>query len=187
MRKLRIAWVFTLLLFSVWLAIDAAAQKPKEGVSLSKAQWREDLQYFARELPKRHKNLYHTISRQEFERMVAELDRAIPTLEGYQIVVRMLEITAKVGDGHTTVVLPEQFTILPLRLYWFGDELRVTHIAEAYQEALGARVVKIGEAGVKEAKERLMATVLSVEESKNQWYVLSNSADAGAAPRALVL
>lgn len=45
MRKLRIAWVFTLLLFSVWLAIDAAAQKPKEGVPLSKAQWLDDNHY----------------------------------------------------------------------------------------------------------------------------------------------
>lgn len=151
-------------------------QKTGSNSSLSKAQWREDLQYLARELAKRHKNLYHSVSKEKFDEMVSKLDAEIPALQDYQIVVRLLEITAKVGDGHTTVVLPDWFTILPFRLYWFGDELRVTHAAESYKETLGARIVKIGDTSVKEATERLMATVLSVEESKNKWYVLSNSA-----------
>ncbi|MBA3692749.1 MAG: beta-lactamase family protein, partial [Acidobacteria bacterium] len=154
----------------------AQTQKPINNPTISKEQWREDLRYFARELAKRHKNLYHSISKEKFDEMVLKLDRDIPSLTDYQIVVRMLEITAKVGDGHTVVVQPDWFTILPLRLYWYGNELRVTHAAENYREALGTRVVKIGDFGIKEAKERLMATVLSTEESKNEWYVLSNSA-----------
>src|SRR5687768_16066559 len=41
---------------------------------LSKAQWRDDLRYFARELAQRHKNLFHSTTREQFERAVAELD-----------------------------------------------------------------------------------------------------------------
>ena len=185
MRKLTVSFAFIFLLFSNLLSTTAQAQKGSSSPSLSKAQWREDLQYLARELPKRHKNLFHNVSREQFEKSVKELDEAIPALEDYQIVVRMLQITAKIGDGHTVVVLPEWFKFLPLRLYWFGDRLRVTHAAEPYKEALGARVVKIGDVGVKEAKERLTATVLSEVESKNEWYVLSVSASLMSSPEVL--
>jgi hypothetical protein len=47
--------------------------------SVGQADWRDDLRYFAKELPKRHKNLYHATSRDAFERAVNELDAAIPT------------------------------------------------------------------------------------------------------------
>jgi len=36
-------------------------------VTLTKEQWRRDLQYLARELPRRHKNAFHTVSRGAFE------------------------------------------------------------------------------------------------------------------------
>jgi hypothetical protein len=185
MRKLIITFAFIFLLFSNSLPAQAQTQKTSSNLALSKAQWREDLQYFASELQKRHKNLFHNVSREQFEKSVKELDAAIPTLEDYQIIVRMLQITAKVGDGHTIVVPPEWFKALPVRLYWFGDQLRVTHAAEPYKEALGARVIKIGNVGIKEAKERLIATVLSEVESKNEWYVLNMSASWMSSPEVL--
>lgn len=185
MRKLTVTFAFIFLFFSNLLPASSQTKKADGNSTLSKAQWREDLQYLARELAKRHKNLFHNISREQFEKQVKELDEAIPTLEDYQIIVRMLQITAKVGDGHTIVVPPEWFKVLPLRLYWFGDQLRVTHAADSYKEALGARVVKIGDVGIKEVKERLTATVLSEVESKNEWYVLSTSASWMSSPEVL--
>ena len=176
MKKLTAAAALLLaMLCGSVLPTTCRAQNASRVPTLSKAQWREDLQHLARELPKRHKNLFHNTSRERFEKSVKDLDEAIPSLEDYQIVVRMLEITAKVGDGHTVLYLPVWFKFLPLQLYWFGDELRVTHAAEPYKEALGARVVKIGDLGVREAKQRLAATVLSELETQNEWYVLSNS------------
>jgi site-specific recombinase XerD len=58
--------------------------------AMTKEQWRQDLQYFARELPKRHKNAFHNVTREDFERMVAELDARIPSLQDDQIAVGML-------------------------------------------------------------------------------------------------
>src|SRR5688572_2551901 len=77
---------------------------------VSKAQWRDDLRYFARELPKRHKNAFHATTRETFERAVAELDTAIAELQDHQIVVRLSQLTAMIGDGHTRVQLPLYFT-----------------------------------------------------------------------------
>ena len=85
------------------------AQTGSGAAPLTKAQWREDVRYFARELPKRHKNAYHATSQEQFARAVAELEAAIPSLEAHQIIVRLQQIAASVGDGHTGVRLFASF------------------------------------------------------------------------------
>src|SRR5262245_40145144 len=114
------------------IPIQGLTQKESQTPALTKEQWREDLRSFARELPQRHKNLYHTTSREQFERAVAELDAAIPSLQDHQIIVRMHQIAATVGDGHTGVHLPPNFKRYPVVLYWFGRELRVVAAAKEY-------------------------------------------------------
>src|SRR5713226_8487488 len=109
MKKLTIALALVSLFGGGLLPNIGRAQKLGEVPALSRAQWREDLQYLARELPKRHKNLFHSISREQFERAVGELDAAIPSLQDHQIIVRMQQIAARVGAGHTGVHLPPYF------------------------------------------------------------------------------
>ncbi|HEY0079567.1 MAG TPA: hypothetical protein VGB73_13220 [Pyrinomonadaceae bacterium] len=123
-------------------------------LSLSKEAWREDLQYLARELPRRHKNAFHRVTREQFEQAVADLDFKIPSLRDSNIVMGMSRIVATVGDGHTSLGWHWLFPRAPLRLCWFGKELRVTEATAAYRRALGARVVKIGNATVEEAYRR---------------------------------
>lgn len=154
--------------------VRSVAQKDAQAPALTKQQWREDLRYFARELPKRHKNLYHTTSREQFEHAVVELDAAIPSLQDHQIIVRMKQIAAMVGDGHTGLHLPTYFKRYPIRLFWFGRELRVIAAAREYQDALGARVVKIGALSVDEAQARILSCFPTAE-NENGWYVMSTS------------
>lgn len=141
-------------------------------VEISKEQWREDLKYLARELPKRHKNLFHATSKAEFEKMVAQLDADIPALAEHQIIVRMLEITSRIGDAHTYVHLPQAFQRYPLVLYWFGNELRVVRATKEYKDALGAKVIKIGNMNIADVQARVQQVLSQAE---NEWFVLSNS------------
>ena len=132
------------LLSCGFLSVRCAAQPPAQAPVLNSERWREDLQYFARELEQRHKNLFHSVSRAQFSAAVRSLDSAIPSLQPHQIIVRMTQITALVGDGHTGVRLPRYFTLYPIGVYWFGSELRVLGAAREYPRALGARVTHIG-------------------------------------------
>lgn len=174
MRRLMSAMCVVTFICCVRMPVQGVAQKEAQEPALTKEQWREDLRYFAGELPKRHKNLYHATSREQFERAVAELDAAIPSLQAHQIIVRMHQIAAMVGDGHTGVHLAPYFKRYPIRLYWFGRELRVIAAAKEYQDALGARVVKIGVLGVDEAQARILSCFPSAE-NENEWYVMSTS------------
>src|SRR2546429_3870352 len=123
MKRLTIVLGLVSLFGAGLLPNISRAQKAGNAATLSKAQWHEDLQYLARELPKRHKNLFHSISREQVERAVGELDAAIPSLQDHQIIVRMQQIAARVGDGHTGVHLPPYFKLYPIGLYWFDHEL----------------------------------------------------------------
>jgi hypothetical protein len=155
--------------------LDIAKQKDDpRPPTLSKEEWQRDLRYFAEQLPKRHKNLYHAVSREQFERDVADLEAAIPALQDHEIIVRLQQIAARVGDGHTGVQIPPYFKRYPLALFWFGDDLRVIAASSDYEKALGARVVKIGSLSLEEAQVRVNRCFPSAE-NENAWYVLATS------------
>ena len=149
---------------------------------LSKEEWRDDLHYLASELPKRHKNAFHHTTREQFEQEVAKLDAAIPSLQADQIIIGMLEITAKVGDAHTYVHLPRSFHHYPISLYWFGNELRVTRTTSPYQRALGARVVRIGKMNIRDVGTRIRRVI---SQDETEWFVLRDSPDYIAIPEVL--
>lgn len=131
-----------------WLSLSSA-QTPTQ--TLNKDQWRQDLQYLAKELTRRHKNAFHTVSKDQFERAVAALDAEIPSLEDHQIRVGLRRIIAMVADAHTALEPPQNFHRYPLTLYRFGDDLRVVRTTSNYKTALGARVVGIGTQSIAEA------------------------------------
>lgn len=116
-------------------------------VSQGSEKWRQDLQYFATQLPLLHVNAFSKISRAQFDQAVADLDRDIPALQDHEIVVRLMRIVAMIGDSHTTLRTEgstQQFRLYPLSLYWFSDGLYATRAASAYQQVLGMRLVRIG-------------------------------------------
>ena len=80
-----------------------AAAAAASSDSSSVRQWREDLAYLARELPRRHKNLFHTISRQQFDSALRALERKLPGLARHQVIVELARLVALVGDGHTNI------------------------------------------------------------------------------------
>src|SRR6266496_4052720 len=84
-------------------------------------RWREDLLYMAGEMPRLHRNLFHTMTRERFESAVRRLDERIPSLARHQIIVEMARIAALVGDGHTNIAPTRDpkigFRTYPLKFY----------------------------------------------------------------------
>ena len=121
-------------------------------------RWREDLRYMAQEMPKRHKNLFHTMTREQFEGAVKGLNERIPSLARHQIIVEMARIVAMVGDGHTNIAPTRDpkigFHSLPVKLYLFKDGLFIRAAAREHAALVGARVIKVGTATVDEAMAR---------------------------------
>jgi len=156
----------------ILLLVETPSRLARADPGLTKAQWSEDVEYFAHQLPKRHKNLFHAISRTQFEKSVADLSAAIPSLSDHEIIVRLLQITGSVGDGHTGVHIPPTFKRYPLAVFWFGNDLRVAAATKEYERALGTRVVKIGDLSIDQVRARV-ATCFPSAENENPWYEMS--------------
>jgi tetratricopeptide (TPR) repeat protein len=125
--------------------------------ALTSEQWREDLQFMSEELPKRHLNLYHTMTRDDFESAVELLNERIPELQDHEIIVELSRIAAMIGDGHSGIRLYDdqniEFSSCPIRFYQFEDGLYVQKAARRYENVVGARVVQIGDVAAEDAME----------------------------------
>lgn len=128
-------------------------------------RWKQDIAALSNQLPSRAANLFFVLPRAQFDQEISDLSAAVPSLSDAEIATGMARIVAMAGDAHTQVALPLSSTLfrpLPLSLAWFQDGLYVVAAAPAYQQALRARVVQIGEKTVDEAYQ-LVSTVISHE------------------------
>ena len=133
-------------------------------VSADDAQkWRVDLHYLSVEMPKRHKNLFHSVTRGQFDSAVSRLNERIPSLTRNQILVELARIVAMVGDGHTSLFPFLNPTLglhrYPIKFYLFKEELYVQRGAPAYREVVGGKVVRIGNLDAEKAYRRMSEIV----------------------------
>jgi hypothetical protein len=130
------------------LAQQNTAKTPASRGKSEADKWREDLRFMAEEMPKHHRNLFHTMTREEFESAVRRLDERIPSLARHQIIVAMARIAAMVGDGHTNIAPTRDpkvgFRAYPVKLTLFKDGLYVRAATREHTDLVGARVVRIG-------------------------------------------
>ena len=127
--------------------------------ALTPEQWREDLKYLADRLPHNHKNAFHRVTREQFLAAVQSLDGKIPSLADHEVIVGMMRLFTMVGDGHTMIDPPASFHTLPVSLFMFNGELRVTGAAKEYADIVGTKLVRIGDVPIKEAWARVMELV----------------------------
>jgi len=146
---------------------------PREG------WWRKDLQFLAAELPARHVNPFFKLTREEFNRAVHELDRAIPSLADHEIIVSMKRIVAMIGDPHTDITV--DFSYFPLRLQWFKGGYFVTATTSAYRRSLASRLVQIGDMDI----EKAYAALKIVIPHDNEYWLRRQSANFLVAPAIL--
>ena len=139
-RHDRFGSAVTILLLLFNAACAGTAGPPHCG----SADLREDLEFFARELPRRHKNAYHYTPKAQFDAAIAALASRIDSLDCDAFAVGLMRIAAAVGDAHTRVYAPlEQVRLFPIVVRTFGDEVRVVAVAPGFEQALGTRLVKI--------------------------------------------
>ena len=127
------------------------------------AQWNADIDYLATQLPKVHPNPFRYVTRDEFNARIAALKEQTPGLSDTEIAIRLQQIVALIGDGHTELSLsiaPE--TYFPLRFYRFEDGIFVTKTTLESRRACGTRLVAIDGVSAEEVYARI-TTIISHE------------------------
>src|SRR5215218_449266 len=168
---------FAFTLFTGNAQMQARPLKP-----VTTAQWEEDIDYFAKKLVSKHANAFNFTTREKFNKAIADLKKDLPNLKDYQVVVRLLQITSSIGDGHTGVHLPSNLSHYPIVGFWFGKDLYVTRTTVPYKHLLGKKLVAIDGHSLDEINQK-MANVITSNE--NDWFVMSVSGQFMGVPEIL--
>jgi hypothetical protein len=133
--------------------------------------WSEDVRQLAEELPKLHKNLFFHLTKGDWEKRVAALEKDLPSLSDERALVRLMELVAAVNDGHTAVQigkLEPRIQGIPVKLIWFTDGLYC--VASSDAEMVGKRIVKIEGEPADKALERIAAAIPLENESARRYF-----------------
>jgi len=127
----------------VFSSISYAQTAPPK---LTTSQWQADVRFLGEELPKRHRNAFHRVKKEEFDATVKAVYDAVPSMTEHEIIVGLMKIVARVRDGHTSVIARPYFRsgVYPIGFYLFSDGLYVRKAAPNYSDMLGGKVVRIG-------------------------------------------
>jgi hypothetical protein len=108
-------------------------------------RWREDLAFYREQMPKKHGNLFHTMTRDQFNASIDALENRLPQLTDNQVKTEIMRLVAQVSDGHTRL---RQETMgnhmLPVRLHYFSDGLFVEAGDKKFASIVGGKVLRIG-------------------------------------------
>jgi hypothetical protein len=163
MRKTSLSLCLIVSCFAA--AAFAASPKPQPFPPMTPDKWRADIDYFARELPKRHMNAFHEMKKEDFERQVADLRASVGKTNDEQIIVGLMQIASQIGDGHTHVAPPSTFHRLPISVAFYADEVRVTRATDKAKALLGGRLATINDKPIGEVLRRV-ASVISRGETE---------------------
>jgi hypothetical protein len=143
--------VHTSILILAATLIGSARLAAQSTASLDTAdirRWRDDLATLRTEMPARHANLFHDMSRAQFDSALSSIDARLPQLQRQQVIVELEKLAALVGDGHSNVGPWRDsliaFHTLPVALYWFSEGIIIRSTDSAHTDLLGARVIEIG-------------------------------------------
>jgi hypothetical protein len=126
--------------------------------SMTKDQWREDIDYLAGELPQRYIDLFNTISEEEFSSRAEHLKASLDTMNEDEIRVEIQRLVAAVGDAHTGTNFSAG-RMYPVELYWFVDGWYVIRTLRGYEQILYGKLTQIEGHDVEEVSARLSEVI----------------------------
>ena len=157
---------FNALLFSFFLLAFTSQASAQNTMTAEK--WQDDVRYLQNLITTERSNLFHVTTREEFEQAAEELHANIPKMQRHEIIVGLARLVAMFRIGHTNLpILPWRrnhdpnigFHRFPLLVYLYPDGVYVQSAKEKYRDAVGARVVRLGNLPIEEALEAVRPVV----------------------------
>ena len=154
MPRFRISYLTAVIAFALLFAANCVALRDDDAV----AGWRSDVDFILGRLEAIHPQPWHKISKEEFTALADQLKCDIPSLDEDEIIVRLMQLVARLEDGHTYLIpsAAEGFTEwFPIRVDKFAEGIFVTAADKDHAALVGARVVRAGLLSAEEAFERV--------------------------------
>ncbi len=123
--------------------------------------WRFDLALLAREVKRKGyaPGVARQFSKEQFDVAVGQLNNDIPKLTDAQILIELMKLMRKLGDGHTGILgrldNAEAALAVPVQFYLFKEGLFVIAADPQHKDLLGAQVLRFGDSTVTKVMQAL--------------------------------
>ena len=108
--------------------------------------WITDLNFLKTELPKKHKNLFHKLTKQEFENGIENIKNQLDEDTDIETSIKLNQLISQIGDSHTylsTSHILKKRKSIPLGLMWFKNGLYVSGTTKDNYEILDKKLISI--------------------------------------------
>jgi len=126
------------------MVFSASAQS-----QLTATDWQNDLKVLQSTVHKDYSFLFKKTTAEAFDAQVESLYNEIPELEDHQITLGIARIVSSFKYGHTDVGF--RYQQLPINLYQFNDGVFIQGVHTDYKQAIGAKVIAIGDVSIGDA------------------------------------
>ncbi|NLK75296.1 MAG: hypothetical protein GX288_08430 [Clostridiales bacterium] len=124
----------------------------------------ESLLFVKKELPKRHKNMFTKITKEEFNDAIEKLIENIENLNDTQVYTELNKIIASIGDAHTNINYWDGYSY-PLKFWIFEDEVYIINADTSLEEMMYSQVLKIDGVDIDEVVKQLTSLISYENES----------------------
>ena len=120
----------------------------------SAADWQADVRFLQQTVHSNYASLFKKVTEKDFDAAVEKLYQDIPKLQNHEIIAGISRLVASFQYGHTDVIYDPKvvkFHRLPVNFYQFSDGIYLQAVTRDYPQALGAKVLKVGNMPIEEA------------------------------------
>ncbi len=154
-------------------ALELAGHTAEAEAGDRSARWRADLAYFVRLLQEVHPEPFHSCNEQLWREKVRQIEASIPNRSDLELSSALMQLAAKIGDGHTAVYPPgdgemswNMVAFFPL---WFRDGWYVAAAAPGHESIVGGRILGAGNVPQEKIYEVAMNHLASDNEMTPRW------------------
>lgn len=133
-------------------------------------QWEYDLETYITLLLTIHPEPFHTANREAWFQDIQSLKENIPGLTDLEIIGGIMRLSALIGDGHTSVYLPESFRLLPIHPYRFADGFFIKAGAPEFKHLVGRKIISVNSVPIVEIAEKAHNFLASDNPMTKIWF-----------------
>lgn len=131
--------------------------------------WITDIQVYQTKLEENHIDLYHSISKKEFEQELQQIKVGLNQKTDTEVIIDLMRLTRKIGDGHTAFSLRNLEThVFPIEIYYVDKQWRVIKTTTRNKALLGKTLVEIDGKPMEEIAKEVSKVAQYVENEQSQ-------------------
>jgi hypothetical protein len=154
---------FIITTFVLFAALNTYSQSTDSNL------WIEDIKAYKANLEKHHIDLYHKISKVEFEQELKTIQSNLNSKTDIDVIIDLMRLTQKIGDGHTAFSLRGFKThLFPIEIDKIGEQWRIVKTTDKHKNLLGKTLIAIDGRTMKHIENEISKVAQYIENKQSK-------------------